>query len=137
MIDAAHYLRREQLRDGTPAEIRAQRHDDEIEMLAALEQTSAQSRQRRFFVPKRNFSDKERDYFMEIDFVHHVALVACVEDAGQSHIVGGGRYVVAEAGRAEMAFMVIDAWQGRGIGSLLARDACGVQSPRLRDRSQG
>ena len=121
MTDAANYLRHEQLRDGTPVDIRAQRPDDEAGMLAALDQTSTQSRQRRFFIPKQHFSDKERDFFMEIDFVHHVALVACVSDAGRSTIVGGGRYIVSEPDTAEMAFMVIDAWHGRGIGSILAR----------------
>jgi RimJ/RimL family protein N-acetyltransferase len=121
MTEAATYLRREQLRDGTPVEIRAQSPEDEVGMLAALEQTSAQSRQRRFFIPKQHFSDRERDYFMEIDFVNHVGLVSCVDDAGSSRIVGGGRYIISEPGSAEMAFMVIDAWQGRGIGTILAR----------------
>jgi RimJ/RimL family protein N-acetyltransferase len=121
MTDAASYLCPEQLRDGTPVEIRALRPDDEVGMLAALDQTSAQSRQRRFFIPKRHFSERERDFFMEIDFVHHVALVACAKDAVGSSIVGGGRYIVAEPGRAEMAFMVIDEWQGRGIGTRIAR----------------
>lgn len=121
MSDAATYSRLEQLRDGTPVEIRALRPQDEVGMLAALDQTSAQSRRRRFFITKQHFSDRERDFFMEIDFVHHVALVACADDAGRSGIVGGGRYIAAEPGRAEMAFMVIDAWQGRGIGSTIAR----------------
>lgn len=121
MTDAANYMHLEQLRDGTPIEIRAQRPDDEVGMLAALDQTSAQSRQRRFFIPKQHFSDRERDYFMEIDFVNHVALVACVDNAGRSTIVGGGRYIVSEPGRAEMAFMVIDTFQGRSIGTMLAR----------------
>jgi ribosomal protein S18 acetylase RimI-like enzyme len=35
--------------------------------------------------------------------------------------VGGARYVAAGPGCAETAFMVIDAWQGRGIGGLLLR----------------
>jgi RimJ/RimL family protein N-acetyltransferase len=122
MPDSATYLCREQLRDGTPLDIRALHPDDEVGMLAALDQTSAQSRQRRFFIPKQHFSDRERDFFMEVDFVHHVALVACVmHDAGSSRIVGGGRYVVAKPGSAELAFMVIDTWQGRGIGTMLAR----------------
>jgi hypothetical protein len=63
------------LRDGTPVEVRAPRPEDAVEMLAALGQTSAQSRRRRFFVPKLHFSDGERDIFLELDFEHHVALV--------------------------------------------------------------
>lgn len=126
MPDAASYMRREQLRDGTPVEIRALRPEDEVGMLAALDQTSTQSLRRRFFIPKQHFSKKERDYFMEIDFERHVALVACVDDAGRSIIVGGGRYIVAEPDRAEMAFMVIDAWQGRGIGTTIARHLIGL-----------
>jgi ribosomal protein S18 acetylase RimI-like enzyme len=119
MFDAASYSAHERLRDGNPVEIRALRPDDEAGMLAALEQTSAQSLQRRFFVMKRHFSDKERAFFMNIDSKTHVALVAIAEDMGRKAIVGGGRYIVSEAQRAEMAFVVIDTWQGRGIGSIL------------------
>ncbi|TPQ29416.1 GNAT family N-acetyltransferase [Bradyrhizobium guangdongense] len=121
MSDPAYYARQERLRDGTPVEVRALRATDEGDMLAALEQTSVQSLQRRFFAPKRHFSDKERAFFMAIDFKTHVALVVLAEDAGRQAIVGGGRYVVTEPGQAELAFVVIDAWQGRGIGSLLMR----------------
>ena len=78
-------------------------------MLAALEETSAQSLQRRFFVTKRHFSERERAFFMEPDFRNHVALVACTEEANRSMIIGGGRYVIFEPGRAEAAFVVIDA----------------------------
>jgi len=119
MSDAAGYHALEQLRDGSPIEVRALRPDDEADMLAALERTSAQSLQRRFFVMKRHFSDKERAFFMNVDFQTHVALVVLAEEAGRKAIVGGGRYVVFEPGRAEMAFVVIEAWQGRGIGSIL------------------
>ena len=114
------------MRDGTPVEVRALRPTDEGDMLAALEQTSMQSLQRRFFTPKRHFSDKERAFFMEIDFKKHVALVVLTGEAGQQAIVGGGRYVVTEPGQAELAFVVIDAWQGRGIGSILMRHLIGL-----------
>ena len=117
MSEAPDYTARELLRDGTPIEIRALRHEDEADMLAAIEQTSVQSLQRRFFVIKRRFSEQERAYFMDIDFRNHVAIVAEADQA----IVGGGRYIVFEPGRAEMAFVVIDAWQGRGVGSVLMR----------------
>ena len=58
---------------------------------------------------------------MDVDFKSHVAIVVVADDAGRKFIVGGGRYIVFEPGRAEMAFVVIDTWQGRGIGSLLMR----------------
>jgi RimJ/RimL family protein N-acetyltransferase len=90
-------------------------------MLAAVGKTSAQSLQRRFFVMKRHFSDRERAFFLDVDFKNHVAIVAVAEEAGRKVIVGGGRYIVFEPGRAEMAFVVIDTWQGRGVGSILMR----------------
>ena len=70
---------------------------------------------------KRHFSEKERAYFMNVDFENHVAIVALAEEAGRSVIVGGSRYIVSELGRAEMALIVIDDWQGRGLGSSLVR----------------
>ena len=121
MPEAFTYTAREHLSDGNEVEIRALQPDDETDMLAAVDRTSEQSLQRRFFAMKRYFSEKERDFFMDIDFKNHVALVALAPENGRPVIVGGGRYVVFEPGRAEMAFVVIDAWQGRGIGSMLMR----------------
>jgi GNAT superfamily N-acetyltransferase len=121
MSETPNYTARELLRDGSPIEIRALRPEDEADMLAAIGQTSAQSLQRRFFVMKRHFSDKERAFFMNIDFKDHVAIVALADEADRKAIVGGGRYIVFEPGRAEMAFVVIDTWQGRGVGSILMR----------------
>src|SRR5438034_7986566 len=77
---------------------------------------------------KRYFSEKERDFFMDIDFKDHVALVALAPENGRPVIVGGGRYVVFEPGRAEMAFVVIDTWQGRGVGSILMRHLIKIAS---------
>jgi RimJ/RimL family protein N-acetyltransferase len=121
MTKAINYSARELLRDGSQVEIRALRQEDEAAMLAAIERTSAQSLQRRFFAMKRHFSEKERTFFMKVDFKSHVAIVALVEDSGRKLIAGGGRYIVFEHGRAEMAFVVVDAWQGRGVGSILMR----------------
>ena len=121
MTEGTNYTARELLRDGSQIEIRALRREGEADMLAAIERTSAQSLQRRFFVMKRYFSEKERAFFMDIDFKDHVAIVALAEESGRKIVAAGGRYIVFEPGRAEMAFVVIDAWQGRGIGSILMR----------------
>jgi len=50
-----------------------------------------------------------------------VALMAWTEEAGRRVIVGGGRYVVVQPGKAEVAFIVIDQYQGRGMGGLMLR----------------
>jgi GNAT superfamily N-acetyltransferase len=121
MIDAANYSVTETLRDGRTVEIRAQRSEDREGMHAAIARSSSGSLYRRFFAVRREFSEKETDYFLDIDFVSHVALVAVANDAGQPTIVGGGRYVVVEPGQAEVAFAVVDAYQGLGIGSALMR----------------
>jgi len=130
MQKAADYCAMERLRDGRTIEIRALRPDDRQDMLAAIGRTSSQSLQRRFFVPKRGFSETELAFFMNIDFDNHVALVAQIDEDGRPSIVGGGRYIVVQPGRAEIAFVVVDAYQGLGIGaalthhlSHLARDA--------------
>src|ERR1700678_3373626 len=116
MPNAANYTERQQLRDGIYIEIRALMPEDEAAMLAAIARTGVQSLQRRFFGMKREFSEKERNFFMKVDFRSHVALVAVAQEGGKPTIVGGGRYIVIEPQRAEMAFVVGDA----GLNELIA-----------------
>jgi ribosomal protein S18 acetylase RimI-like enzyme len=52
--------------------------------------------------------------------------MAYAEELGQQVIVGGGRYVVVQPGKAEVAFVVIDQYQGQGIGSTLMRHVAAV-----------
>jgi GNAT superfamily N-acetyltransferase len=66
------------------------------------------------------------EYFSDIDFVSHVALVVVAEEGGGPVIVGGGRYVVVEPGRAEVAFALVDEYQGQGIGAALMRHLAAI-----------
>ena len=121
MSNAADYSSVETLRNGRRIEIRALRPDDHANLLAAVGRTSAQSLYRRFFGAKRYFSEKETAFFLNADFVSHVALVAVVDDGGRPAVAAGGRYVVVSQGKAEVAFMVVDQYQGQGIGAALMR----------------
>jgi GNAT superfamily N-acetyltransferase len=111
----------ERLRDGREVEIRALRPDDRDDMLAAVGRTGTQSLQRRFFVVKRGFSEKEIAFFINVDFVNHGALVALAEEDKCKVTIGGGRCIITEPGKAEIAFVVIDDYQGQGLGTLLMR----------------
>jgi RimJ/RimL family protein N-acetyltransferase len=116
-VDASKYSAVETLRNGQRVEIRAQRVSDRALLREALVNMSEEARYRRFFAPKRSFTPKEVDFYLNIDFVSQVALVVVLDGA----IVGGGRYIVSEPGRAEIAFSVDDAHQGQGIASAVMR----------------
>jgi GNAT superfamily N-acetyltransferase len=121
MSNAAEYSAADTLRDGRAIEIRAYRPQDREAFMTAVGQVGPRSRYLRFFTLKRDFSERERDFFLNVDFDKHVALVAFVEEESQRLIVGAGRYVVVEPGKAEVAFTVIDRYQGQGIGASLVR----------------
>ena len=126
MIDAARYSAIETLRDGRRVEIRALRPEDRSALAAAVDRASTQSLYRRFFAVKRFFTERETDFFVNVDFVDHVVLVAVVDEDGQAAIVGSSRYVLVQPGKAEVAFAVIDAYQGQGVGSALMRHLAAI-----------
>jgi RimJ/RimL family protein N-acetyltransferase len=126
MLDPANISISETLRDGRKVEIRSQRPSDRKAFEHALARMSDESIQRRFFAARRHFSEKEAKHFLDIDFLSHVALVAVIDESGEQAIVGAGRYIVVQPGQAEVAFGVIDQYQGQGLGSALMRELAAV-----------
>ncbi len=122
----AEYSAMQALRDGRRVEIRALRPDDRDGLIAAVGRVSTQSLYRRFFGVKRSFTEKEIAFFTQVDFVTHVALVVVAEEGGRAAIVGGGRYIVVASGQAEVAFAVIDQYQGQGVGAALMRHLAAI-----------
>jgi RimJ/RimL family protein N-acetyltransferase len=126
MTHARDYSASEVLRDGRMVEIRALKPEDRADMLAAVGRTSEQSLYRRFFAFKRDFTEREVDFYVNVDFVSHVALIAVLQEDGRPVIVGGARFIVVLPGQAEVAFAVDDAHQGKGIGTVLMRHLAAV-----------
>lgn len=126
MLELANYSEREVLRHGRQVEIRALRPEDRDDLVAAVRRIGTDSLYRRFFAVKREFSEKETSFFVNVDFVNHVALIAVVEEEGKPVIAGGCRYIVVEPEQAEMAFAVVDQFHGLGIGTKLMRHLVGI-----------
>ena len=118
-MNAAQYAATERLRNGVLLEIRALRPDDRAGMLAVIGRASKETLYRRFFGPKQSFSEREIEFFLNVDFTSHVALVALLAEDGRQVIVGGARYIVSRPGCAELAFVIDDLHQKLGIATLL------------------
>jgi len=100
--------------DGATVHMRAMRADDERRLARMFERMSADSVYYRFFspVPRATATSLELNRLGETG---HVARVAVFGD----DIVAAARYDVVKPGVAEVAFVVADDYQQRGVGTLL------------------
>jgi acetyl coenzyme A synthetase (ADP forming)-like protein len=104
------------LSDGATVHIRPIRPDDARRLASFHELLSAESVRMRFFSAHPQLSEKELRRFTTVDYSERMAFVG--ELGGQ--IVAVGRYDgVPHSPEAEVAFVVADAHQRRGFGSLL------------------
>ena len=87
-----------------------------------LRQLSPESVQRRFLTPKSSFSRSELRYLTEVDGRDHVALVAEDPRLPVRRLIAVGRFVRLgdDPTAAEVAIVVADDWQRRGVGSALS-----------------
>jgi GNAT superfamily N-acetyltransferase len=101
---------------------------DKEALAAGVGQSSNKSVYQRFLSAHPRLTAAELRYFTEVDHHDHEALIAMDPVSGNSIAVA--RYVrdPEREASAEIAVLVLDAWQGRGVGKLLLR--------RLADRAR-
>jgi RimJ/RimL family protein N-acetyltransferase len=108
------------LRSGREVAIRPIRRDDGVRLEAAYAELSPDSRYRRFLATKPQLTPEEVRYLTHVDGRDHVALIATPADDPE-RIVGVGRFVRLEEDptAAELAIVVVDPYQGEGLGTEL------------------
>lgn len=118
------YTKQARLEDGTRVVLRAIKPEDEPmwhEMLAGCSKESIWFRFRYLF---KQTTHEMATRFCFIDYDREIAIVAELEEDGKRKLLGVGRLVAdADHTNAEYAVLVADAYQGRGLGSLLT-DYC-------------
>ncbi|HYH34010.1 MAG TPA: GNAT family N-acetyltransferase, partial [Nocardioides sp.] len=103
------------LRDGRTAHLRPIRPDDAELLVDFYSRVSDESKYYRFFSPMPRLSDRDVHRFTHVDHRERVAFVMLL--GGQ--MIAVGRYDVVREVEAEVAFLVEDRHQGRGIAQLL------------------
>ncbi|MFE1326094.1 GNAT family N-acetyltransferase [Streptomyces sp. NPDC058741] len=131
----AHWEADVVLRDGGTARIRPITVDDAERLVSFYEQVSDESKYYRFFAPYPRLSAKDVHRFTHHDFVDRVGLAATVGGEFIATVrydrIGADRTPAsAPADEAEVAFLVQDAHQGRGVASALLEHIAAVARER-------
>ncbi len=104
------------LRDGSTLFVRPVKEEDAADLSRFFSNLSLESRVFRFFAAVAN-ADSSVKRMVDVDYSSRYGIVAV---SGAEHeIVGHAMYVATERGKAELALAVADAYQGRGLGTIL------------------
>jgi GNAT superfamily N-acetyltransferase len=105
------------LRDGAVVRVRPIRSDDEARLAALFGRLSERTIYHRFFTTYRRLPAAWYHDFANVDYVRRLALVAEEVGAHGVQLRGVARWEPGDAPETvEMALVVEDAWQGRGLG---------------------
>jgi RimJ/RimL family protein N-acetyltransferase len=109
-----------ELHDGAALRMRPIRPDDEPRLVELFHRLSPRTVYQRFFRAYDRLPDHWYHRFAHVDYRTRLALVAERQEPGGPLLHAVARYEPGEAdGTTEIAIVVEDAWQHRGLGTLL------------------
>ena len=119
------------LKDGSVLRLRPIQRDDQKRMLDLFYRLSTHTVYLRFHHVVKHMSEEEVKRFCTVDYDSSFALVGMVREGDEEKIVAVGRYSRLErTDRAEVGFLVEDAYQGKGIGTHLLQQLAEVARKR-------
>jgi acyl-CoA synthetase (NDP forming)/RimJ/RimL family protein N-acetyltransferase len=127
IADGQHYSEYALLRDGESVLLRAAAATDVPAVEAFMGTVSRASLQMRFMAAVAQVSRSAIEFMCTGEPRDRLCLLAIVGQGPDSRVVGTGSYTAIGVGRkAEVAFLVQDEFQGRGISTLLLERLAGV-----------
>jgi acetyltransferase len=115
----AHLAERWELAGGLAVTVRPIRPEDAEMEASFVRNLSDHARHFRFGVAIRELTREMLVRFTQIDYDRELALLVLVERDGKETEIAVARYVRTGPGAADVAIVVADAWQGKGIGRRL------------------
>lgn len=117
-----HLEKYDTLRDGSEIFFRPVKPTDEASLSEMLYSLSAESVQKRYMSRTVAFPHKDVQHLANVDYKNNLAIVGVVPGIGGEEIVAIGQYFLdPKLGKAEVAFVVQDEWQQKGMGTLLLK----------------
>ena len=115
-----HLSRTWTLSSGQSLLVRPIRHDDDELEEAFVSALSRETRYQRMLSGGVKVTPEWIDSMTHIDYHRHMAFAVTTASNGAERFIGVGRYVVdASESSADVALVLADAWQGRGLGRRL------------------
>jgi acyl-CoA hydrolase len=119
--------RRQTLATGEEVLVRPVRLSDEQELQDLFYRLSNESTYKRFMAYRKAHPHEDMQNLVSSDYEHSMALVVCASEGADEQIIAMCRYDVDPATNlADIAFVVRDEWQHKGLGTLLMSRMCEI-----------
>ena len=119
------------LRDGSHVHIRPIRPDDAPRLQELYDRLSRDTAYQRFFTVMKCLPPDWARMLASVDYQRRLALIVEHDGTRGVELIGVGRYEPTdEPDTVEVAFVVQDGWQSRGLGTILFRELLDAASAR-------
>jgi RimJ/RimL family protein N-acetyltransferase len=120
-----------QLNDTTKIVVRPTRASDVRGLQDLFYKLPPQDVYTRFFTGLKRFSISKAEYFCNVDYERQMAFVVTIGEREQEKIIASSFYLLNQSTRmADVAYMILHEWHGKGLGTILQQRMAEYASSR-------